>query len=288
MAAILVTGGTGALGRQLVPRLRAAGHDVRVLSRRARPAGDPSSASGGGASSASGGGPAGDPDGPGWAVGDLVTGAGLGEALRGVRTVVHCASDPRRPRRDLAAAGQLITAARAAGGPHLVYVSIVGVDRVPLGYYRIKLEAEQMVARSGLPWTVLRATQFHDLLCYLFGLAGTLPVLMVPAGVSFQPVDTGDVAGRLTELAAAPAAGRVADFGGPLVQDTAELARAWLRAAGRRRPVLPVRLPGRLMRGYAAGGHLAPDHADGRISFAGFLREHVSPGTRSRRYGRLR
>jgi uncharacterized protein YbjT (DUF2867 family) len=269
MTAILVTGGTGALGRQLVPRLRAAGHDVRVLSRHARPAGDP--------------------DGPGWAVGDLVTGAGLGEALRDVRTVVHCASDPRRPRRDLAAARQLITAARAAGGPHLVYVSIVGVDRVPLGYYRIKLEVERLVAQSGLPWTVLRATQFHDLLCYLFQLAATLPVLMVPAGVSFQPVDTGDVADRLTELAAAPAAGRVADFGGPLVQDTAELARAWLRAAGRRhRPVLPVRVPGRLMRGYAAGGHLAPDHADGRVSFAGFLREHVSPGMRSRRYGGLR
>jgi uncharacterized protein YbjT (DUF2867 family) len=266
---ILVTGGTGTLGREVVTQLAAsAGPDVRILSRRARRDTDPPSA--------------------GWAVGDLRTGAGLAAALAGTSVVLHCASNPYRARDDLAAARQLIDAARAAGGPHLIYVSIVGVDRVQYGYYRAKLEVEQMIERSGLPWTVLRATQFHDLVAYILQWGARLPVLLYPAGVSFQPVDTRDVAGRLARLAAGDPAGRVADFGGPLVQPVPDLARAWLRAAGVRRPLAPVRLPGRLFRGYAAGGHLAPQHADGRITFEQFLTAHVSPASHSARYGQLR
>jgi uncharacterized protein YbjT (DUF2867 family) len=91
----------------------------------------------------------------------------------------------------------LIEAARRHGGPHLVYLSIVGVDRVPLGYYRIKLETERLIEGSGLPWTTLRATQFHDLILYLSQLLASLPVMPVPAGTSFQPVDAEDVAGRV-------------------------------------------------------------------------------------------
>jgi uncharacterized protein YbjT (DUF2867 family) len=268
MATILVTGGTGALGRDVVRRLLAAGADVRVLSRRGRRDGDPAEVS--------------------WVTGDLRTGAGLSDAVRDAAVIVHCASDPRRPRGDLAAARNLFGAAKAAGSPHLVYVSIVGVDRVPFGYYRIKLEVERLLAESGLPWTVLRATQFHDLICYLLQWAAKLPVLMLPAGVSDQPVDTRDVAARLTELALGDPAGRAADFGGPQVRPLADLARAWLRAAGRQRPLLQVRLPGKTFRGYAAGGHLAPDHADGRITFEEFLREHVSPAAHSAPYGKLR
>jgi uncharacterized protein YbjT (DUF2867 family) len=268
MATILVTGGTGALGRELVPRLLAAGAGVRVLSRRSRRDGDPAGA--------------------GWVIGDLGTGAGLAPATRDADVIVHCASDPRKPRTDLAAAGNLIAAARASGNPHLVYVSIVGVDRVPLGYYRVKLEVERLAENSGLPWTILRATQFHDLICYLFQQISRLPAVLVPAGVSFQPVDTGEVAARLAGLALGEPRGRAADLGGPLVQPAAELAREYLRAAGLHRRLVGVRLPGRAFRGFAAGGHLAPSHADGRITFAEFLRDHVSPSNRSGPYGRLR
>jgi uncharacterized protein YbjT (DUF2867 family) len=267
MATITVTGGTGALGRDVVPRLLAAGSDVRVLSRRPRRAGDPAEVS--------------------WATGDLRTGAGLSEAVRDAAVIVHCASDPRRPRGDLAAARNLIGAAKAAGKPHLVYVSIVGVDQVPFGYYQIKLEVERLVAESGLPWTVLRATQFHDLICYLLQWAAKLPVLMLPAGVSFQPVDTRDVAARLSELALSDPAGRADDFGGPQVRPVADLARAWLTATGRRRRVLSVRFPGKVFRGYAAGGHLTPGHADGRITFEDFLDSYVSRTARSAPYGTL-
>jgi uncharacterized protein YbjT (DUF2867 family) len=240
MTRILVTGGSGVLGRDVVRLLLAAGNEVRVLSRRPGRADDPAAAE--------------------WTVGDLRTGAGLDEALRGVQGVVHCASNPRRPRQDLEAAHNLIAAARRAGSPHLIYVSIVGVDQVPYGYYRVKLEVERLIEQSGLPWTVLRATQFHDLLCYIF------------------------------QWSARPRRhhGHADEFGGPLVQPAGELARAWLQAVGLRRRLLPVKLPGRAFRGYAAGGHLAPAHADGRVTYADFLSLHVGPATRTARYGQLR
>lgn len=272
MASILVTGGTGTLGRGVVAELLAAGNDVRVLSRR-----DPGRVPGRAA--------LGD---AGWAVGDLRTGAGLDEAVAGVTAIAHCASDFRRPRQDLVSVRNLIGAASRHGAPHLVYVSIVGVDRVPLGYYRVKLEAERLVEGSGLPWTILRATQFHDLILYMSQQLARLPVMVVPAGISFQPVDADEVASRVAGLALGEAAGRVPDLGGPEVLTATELARAYLRASGRRRPVLAVRLPGKAFGGYRRGGHLAPGHADGRRTYQEFLTANAAQVRRRQPYGAAR
>ncbi|MEU9984754.1 NAD(P)H-binding protein [Streptomyces sp. NPDC050856] len=240
MSTILVTGGTGTLGRHVTELLRADGHEVRVLSRRSRP----------------------------YAV-DLVEGTGLGAALAGVDTVVHCASAPRGDDR---AARNLVEQARRAGVGHLVYISIVGVDRVPLGYYRTKLAVERLIEESGLGWTVLRATQFHELVLAVLRRSARLPVVLVPA-VCDQPVEVREVAARLAELAAGPPAGRVADLGGPRVRTFQELARAYLRATGKRRPVVGVPLFGSVYRALRAGGHLTPRHADGRGTFEDFLSE---------------
>ncbi|UNZ17222.1 NAD(P)H-binding protein [Streptomyces sp. 891-h] len=251
---ILVTGGTGRLGRALVPRLRAFGHTVRVLSRTAH-------------------------SDPGALRGDLLTGEGLDAALDGTDTVVHCATT--NGRRDTDAMRHLVEAARRCRtAPHLLHVSIVGIDRIGLPYYRAKQECERMLERSGLPWTVQRTTQFHDLVAWVYAAQRRLPVLLAPAGVSLQPVDTRDVADRLTALVAAPPRnGRAEDMGGPEVRTARDLARVWLRAhGGRHRPVLPVRVPGGAFRAYRAGAHLAPERAEGRITFDAYLngrlREH--------------
>ncbi|MEV7241352.1 NAD(P)H-binding protein [Streptomyces sp. NPDC093248] len=241
MTTILVTGGTGTLGRLVSERLRADGHEVRVLSRGARP----------------------------HAVDLREGGPALDTALAGVETVVHCASSPRGG--DERAADHLIAAARRAGVGHLLDISIVGVDRVPLTYYRSKLAVERRIEESGLGWTVLRATQFHDLVASaLRGLARS-PVLVLPAGVSDQPVEVAEVADRLAELAVAPPAGRVADMGGPQVRSLESLARAWLRATGRRRAVVNVPLPGGTYRAFRAGGHLTPERAVGKGTFEEYL-----------------
>jgi uncharacterized protein YbjT (DUF2867 family) len=245
---ILVTGGTGTLGRLVVQRLEEQGIGVRVLSRRPAPAGRGPEA---------------------WVSGDLKTGRGIDAAVAGAEVIVHCATGLG----DTRAARNLIEAAKRAGRPHLVYISIVGVDRVPAGYYKSKLDVERQVASAGLPWTVLRATQFHQLILRGCEALARLPAMVVPAGTSFQPIAAGEVAQRLAELAAGPAERRVPDMGGPEVLGAAGLARAYLRARGRRRVVLPVRLPGAAFAGYRSGGHLAPDHAVGRVTFAQFLAE---------------
>ncbi|WP_189785153.1 SDR family oxidoreductase [Streptomyces capitiformicae] len=241
MTTILVTGGTGVLGRPLTERLRADGHEVRVLSRHAQP----------------------------YAVDLVAGGSGLDAAVAGVDTIVHCATSPRGG--DEQAAANLIAAARRAGVGHLVYISIVGVDRVPFGYYRTKLAVERLVEESGLGWTVLRATQFHDLLVMLFQILSKPPVMLVPAGVSDQPVAVAEVADRLADLAVGAPAGRVDDMGGPEVLTFPELARAYLRATGRRRPLVNVPLFGKAYRGFRAGGHLTPERAVGKATFGEHL-----------------
>jgi uncharacterized protein YbjT (DUF2867 family) len=245
---ILVTGGTGTLGRVVVQRLVAQSRPVRVLSRGPPPA-EPGPAE--------------------WAIGDLKTGRGVGAAVAGADVIVHCATGLG----DVGAAQHLIASARRAGSPHLTYISIVGVDRTPAGYYKSKLKVERLVEHSGLPWTVLRATQFHQLILRGCEALARLPVLPVPAGTSFQPIEAGEVAARLAELATGPAAGRVPDMGGPEVRGAASLALSYLAARGRDRPVVPVRLPGTVFAGYRRGDHLAPDHAVGRVTFEEFLAE---------------
>ena len=141
-----------------------------------------------------------------WITGDLVSGDGLADAVAGVAAVVHCASDPRRPCVDVEGTRQLLEAARAAGTPHLVDVSIVGVDRVPYRYYQAKLEAERLIQASELGWTILHATQFHQLVLLVAQGLARLPLVPVPAATSFQPIDAGEVADPLAELAVGPPA----------------------------------------------------------------------------------
>ncbi|MHC5908080.1 SDR family oxidoreductase [Streptomyces sp. S6] len=243
MATILVTGGTGTLGRPLVARLRADGHEVRVLSRR----------------------------GPEHPVDLSVGGPALDTALTGVDTVVHCASSPRGG--DETAARNLITAARRAGVGHLVYISIVGVDRVPYSYYRTKLAVERMIEESGIGWTVLRTTQFHDLVAQVLDALSKSPVMPVLSGVSDQPVEVTEVAVRLAELSVGEPQGRVPDMGGPEVRTFDSLARSFLRARGKRRLVVPVRLWGAAYRAFRVGAHLTPGRAVGKGTFEGYLAE---------------
>jgi uncharacterized protein YbjT (DUF2867 family) len=204
-----------------------------------------------------------------WSVGDLKTGDGIAAAVAGVDTVVHCATTLGSG--DVAATRQLLERLRDRTDVHLVYVSIVGVDRVPLPYYRTKLEVERLIEASGVPWTVQRATQFHDLLYRLFAIQRWSPVTLVPSRTSFQPIDVRDVADRLAQLAVAEPAGRVADIGGPEVRAVGDLARSYLRSVRRRRPVVGVRVPGAVGAGYRAGGHMAPDHRFGTVTFEEYL-----------------
>ena len=253
---ILVTGGTGTLGRLVVRRLRDAGCDVRVLTRRSRAA----------------------KDGIQFMTGDLATSEGIEPAVDGVATIVHCAGSNKG---DADLTRNLVRAASSqTRPPHLVYISVVGADRIPMvsrvdramfGYFESKRETERVVADSGLPWTTLRATQFHDLILTVARQLAKMPVVPIPAGFRVQPVDADEVAARLVELMLGEPAGRVPDMGGPRVYGAADLLRGYLRATQRRRLILPVWLPGKAARVFRAGANLAPEQAVGRRTWEEFL-----------------
>jgi uncharacterized protein YbjT (DUF2867 family) len=202
-------------------------------------------------------------------MGDLTSGAGVPAAVNGAETIVHLATGLGR--RDVEQARNLLDAAHRAGVAHLIVMSIVGIDRIPLPYYRYKLEVEQLVTASQVPHTILRATQFHNLLDRIFSAQRYLPAVLAPS-VTLQPIAVDDVAVRLTELVSQPPVnGRAPDIGGPERNRLPDLARAWRSARHSRRPVVPLRVPGKTFRAYASGAALVEGPAYGAITFADYL-----------------
>ena len=268
MQHILVTGGAGVLGRLVVKHLSAAGYPVRGMSRRKSPADDWPGAE--------------------WAQADLGTGEGVEAAVEGIEVIVHCAGSSKG---DEDKARNLVQAASRAGVRHLVYISVVGANKIPVssfidrtmfGYFASKLAAEHIVVESGLPWTTLRATQFHYLTLKVARSMAKLPIVPLPAGFRFQPIDEGEVAARLVELALGTPAGLVPDMGGPKVYSMAELLRGYLQASHRHRPIIPVWLPGKAARAVRAGANLAPERAVGLRTWEEFLADQVSSSNDSR------
>jgi len=254
---VLVTGGTGALGRDLVVALRSAGHRARVMSRRPGTGAD-------------------------WVQGNLASGKGLDAAVADMEVVVHAASAAAQPWRlratDVHGTRRLIEAAKRAHVSHVVYISIVGMEGIAYPYYRAKLQAEAIVAEDILPWSILRATQFHTLMEIFLGAFSRLPRLCaIPFAWQFQPVDTRDVAARLVEVTAGKPAGRLADFGGPEVRTFESLAESWLKARQLSKRLVNMRMPIKFSRQVAEGRLLSPDHMEGKTSFEQYL---------VRRYGR--
>ncbi|MEV8097448.1 NAD(P)H-binding protein [Kitasatospora sp. NPDC085879] len=242
---IAIVGGTGTLGHHVTEELRARGHEVRVLSRRS-------------------------PEHPV----DLTTGAGLAAALAGCDAVVDAANSrsAKGAERTLVdGTRNLLAAERAAGVAHHVCVSIVGCDRVPVGYYRVKTDQERAVTEGPVPWTVVRITQFHELLAEMFGLLGRWRLLTVPRA-RLQTIAAEDAARAVADAAEQPARlGRI-EAAGPETTDARELARTWRAVTGRRALQLPLPLPGAVGRALRAGG-LTTQRPDtrGTVTFADWL-----------------
>lgn len=265
MAEVLVTGGTGNLGRELVPRLVTKGYAVRVLSRRERP----NLAAGARA-----------------VRGDLITADGVEDALEGVDVIVHCASGTgtvrglmyrSAKRTDVDATARMLDVAKRRGlEPVVLYISIVGIDRIPLGYYRAKLETEGVIRASGLPHTILRTTQWHTLALEFCERMTRVPVIAVPKGMKAQLLDPIEVADRMSALLDAGPVGMAPEMGGPAALDFKDIVRTYLRATSKRRAVVRTPVPGKTMAAFRAGYNLTPEHADGRVSWADWLAQRVT------------
>jgi uncharacterized protein YbjT (DUF2867 family) len=135
---------------------------------------------------------------------------------------------------------RLLRAGAAAGVRHHVGISIVGCDRVPMPYYKVKVEQEETIAAGGAPWSLLRATQFHTLVEWFFAQTARWHIL--PTGKArLQPIDPAIVAQHVANAAHADPAGRLPDVAGPEIHSLAELAGTWRAANGGL--LLPLRIP---------------------------------------------
>ena len=211
--AVVVAGGTGGLGSELVQELATRGVDAIPASRRT-----------------------------GF---DLATGKGVAEVLADADVIVHAATNVRFRRVDLNGTRQIVRLLTDAGRrPHLIYVSIVGCDLNPYPYYRVKHACEIVLRKSGLPVTVVRATQFHTLIAALAGVA-RWPLAFVPPNAASQPADRSWVAQQLADIALGPIPDgyrRATDLAGPEVITVPEAVRQVCQHHGRRVPRL-ITLP---------------------------------------------
>jgi len=240
---VVVTGGTGTLGRHVVAELRG-DHDVRVVSRQ---------------------------PGPGRALADLSSGQGVREAVAGADVVVHAASDTRRfGKADEQQVQHLLSALEP--GTHVVYVSIVGIDRIPFRYYRRKLACEGLITASGRPHTIVRITQFHELIAMALSSVERLPVAPLPTSFRFQPIAAADAADVVVDAVRTRPAGRAPDAGGPQVLEFGEMAKVWRDVRGRPRLAFGVPVPGRIGAALRRGENTVPANPIGRQTWQDYVR----------------
>ncbi|WP_346960255.1 NAD(P)H-binding protein [uncultured Arthrobacter sp.] len=259
MTRICVAGGTGQVGRDVVREAVSGGHQVAVLSRNPPAPGTALNI-----------------DGATYVRADVTTGEGLAAALAGADVLIDCLEGRSgKALRSFADGGaRLLAAARDAGVPKAVMLSIVNCDRSSFGYYKSKAAKERVYQLSGLETVVLRATQFHSLLASLFAAGSRLRLVPVVMGARFQPIAPAEVASALVEAALdAPSGGphSVRTIGGPEVLGMRELAVIWQPASGSRGRVVELPLPGGMGKYLRAGHNLAPGERHGKQTFEGWL-----------------
>lgn len=243
-----VLGATGTAGSAAVGELLGRGHEVVALGRRAGPPGAAHRRA------------------------DVVSGEGLAAAFAGLDAVVECLNGPPKDARPILVDGvaAALAAAAEAGVGHAVSLSIVGCDRVPTRYYGVKVEQEAVVRAAAVPATVLRATQFHELIDFAFGGLRRTGILPAPRGV-LQPVSPGDVAVALAD-AVERGPGADSSIAGPEVVAIGDLARSWRAARRSRRPVVPLPAAGGVLRAVAAGHLTDPQAPRGARTWSDHLR----------------
>jgi uncharacterized protein YbjT (DUF2867 family) len=244
---IAVAGGTGTVGRHVVEIARERGHEAVSLSRSEGV--------------------------------DLVNGRGLDQALQGAEAVIDVSGIETISTKKAVdfytnATQNLLAAEKAAGVRHHVALSIVGIDKATSGLYAGKLVQEDEVRHGGVPWSLLRCTQFHEFVPMVVRAASAGPVVIVPKMFT-QPVAAREVAEALVDAAEAGPKGRLPDLGGPRAEKLADLVRAYLQKTGKRKRVVQLNAPGAMGKAMRKG-KLIPKAgaAVGRQTFQEWLETH--------------
>ncbi len=256
MNPVLVTGGKGHLGNLVVQSFSKLGQPVRVLTRQ-----DVSSDAGA----------------IQYYKGDLAGDIGLEDAVKGVDTIVHCASNAGDfENADIKGTRNLLKVLDKAHAKHFLYISIVGVDRSDYPYYQAKRKVEQIIASSGVPYTIVRATQFHGFVLNLIRTCVGESVgdsISIPASLRFQPVDSAEVADLAASLSLSSPCGLYPDVGGPEVRSFDSMVESFLKRAGIDRRVQAIHTDNARHNLFRSGVNLCPGNKFGKTTFEDYLEQ---------------
>ncbi|UFH53312.1 SDR family oxidoreductase [Spirosoma sp. KNUC1025] len=266
MNKVLVLGGTGVLGSAVVNTLQKASVDVLIGSRTQIKTDSYSTVN--------------QSTGIPWTHVDLLTGEGLPEALTGVDTVFHLASAPGKVAGEFfetVITRNLLKALKQSDVNHLIYSSIIGVDKIKYSYYQAKFAAEGLIQESRVPYSILRATQFHDLVDFAITKLMSLPVGFVPVKLIDQPIDVVSMAQELCRMAQSGPRQSIVNLGGPQVLDAGTLTRLWMKHRKMSKPIIPIPILGSLMKSFAKGEHTCPEKAVGSKTWEDYLLDKYGP-----------
>lgn len=255
MTSVLITGGTGVLGREVVSRLLEKSYTVRILSRSPRR----------GTTNVE------------WAQAQLLTGEGLSEALQGVDVIVHAAADRNFAKTDVEMTRLLLEKAKAAGVGYFLYISIVATDKLSAAPSRAKLTCEALARDSGIPYATLRFTQFYEAVDSMLHMFMYLPIGFLPMGWKMQPIDVGEAADQVVRVVGERPPGLLPDVAGPEVLTFKEMLREWKQARGSHKLVLHLPVPGKFSAAARKGLLVASNARVGKLTWAQWLHRRYSP-----------
>ncbi|KGR76302.1 nmra-like family protein [Ureibacillus sinduriensis BLB-1 = JCM 15800] len=250
---ILVTGSTGQLGSALLRQLKGSNDEVRITSRRK-------------------------PEGMGdftWVYSDMLTGEGLEAAVKDVDVIIHTATSPTKSSRDIEITGFENFLGKLHHIQHFIYPSIVGIEEIPFNYYRLKYEAESLLKSSNIPYTIVRATQFHGFVENLLISKPLFKRYIVPGKMKFQSVDVNEYASHLIDLIHQIPQGRTEDFCGPEILTLKEMANLKIKVNDEDNRVLSIPLAGKLYRSFTEGKNTNSMGKMGKIKFEQYLKNKL-------------
>jgi uncharacterized protein YbjT (DUF2867 family) len=248
---ILVTGSTGQLGSALLNQLKGSEYKVKITSRKK-------------------------PEDIGtfeWVYSDLFTGEGIEEAVKDVEVIIHAATSPIKNSRIIEVIGLEKFLSKLQHIKHFIYPSIVGIDEIPLKYYKLKYEAEELLKNSSIPYTIVRGTQFHSFVENLLLSKPLFKRYVIPGNIKFQSIDVGEFANHLIDIINKGPQGRTDDFGGPDIMTLREMAELKIKINNETNKVLNISLPGKLYKSFYDGKNTNFSQKIGKITFEEYLRD---------------
>ncbi|MGV8093151.1 MAG: SDR family oxidoreductase [Mangrovibacterium sp.] len=258
MKKVLITGGTGTLGREIINQLTRNDFQISVLSSKDKPE---------------------LPKTVEVLKGDLTDPASLPNAISEAEVILHCASNPMNPKVvDVTGTRNLIKAIKPNRLKHFIYISIVGVDQSDYPYYQAKYEVEKMIIASGLPYSILRATQFHDLVLHRLIVPADQSnnlQIVIPANMRFQSIDIREVTGKIKELLDHGPVNSTISIGGPEIFTLEEMTQIYLNVFGKQKKI-KCNPEDQSFASFKSGINLCSDQRYGQITWEEYLQTVAS------------